>query len=158
MLLAAATLLLPLVGCNKVDFKEFSSSEGKFTILMPADPEKKTQTVMGMTVVMYGKNVNKGAYAVGYADIPAGRPISLPGAVQGIAGSHDGKVLSENDYTIEGSTGKEFEIETGKPKGYVSGRVILINNRFYQMFAMGTNARLASSDVQKFLNSFKLTK
>ena len=84
MLLGTAILMLSLACCNKVEFKEFSSPEGKFTILMPPNPEKKTQTVLGMTVVMYGKNVNNGAFAVGYADIPAGRPMSLPGAVQGI--------------------------------------------------------------------------
>ena len=84
--------------------------------------------------------------------------MSLPGAVQGIAGSHDGKVESEKDYTFEGSTGREFEVATSKPKGYISGRVIVIKNRFYQMFAAGSTARLSNSDVQKFLNSFKLTK
>jgi hypothetical protein len=72
--------------------------------------------------------------------------------------SKDSQALSEKEYTFEGSTGREFEIETGKPKGYVSGRVIVLNGRFYEMFAMGTNARLSNSDVRKFLDSFKLKK
>jgi hypothetical protein len=157
-LFATAVLLLPLAGCSKVDFQEFTSPEGKFSILMPGTPEKKTQTTLGLTVVMFGKEVRNGAYAVGYADIPSGVPTSLSGAVQGIARSHNGKILSENDYLFEGTKGKEFEVEISKPKGFISGRVILINNRLYQMFAMGTNARLSDSDVQKFLKSFKLIK
>ncbi len=156
--LAMVSLLVLPAGCGKIEFKDFTSPEGKFTILMPGTPEKKTQTIHNMMLVMYGMNVKNGAYAAGYADIPPGTPFSLPGAVQGIAGSHGGKVLSEKDYTLEGKTGREFEIETTTPKGFVSGRVIVINNRLYQILALGTNARLSNADVQKFLNSFKLTK
>jgi|SRR5262245_35466405 len=158
MLFATTVMLLPLAGCNRVEFQEFSSPEGKFSILMPGTPEKKTQTTMGMTVVMFGKDVRNGAYAVGYADIPRNVPTSLSGAVQGIARSHSGKILSEKDYMFEGTKGKEFEVEIPKPKGFISGRVILIKNRLYQMFAMGTNARLSDPDVQKFIKSFKLIK
>jgi hypothetical protein len=154
-----------LLGCSSgkktttpVEFKEFSAPDGKFSVLMPGTPEKKTQTIQGMRLVMYGVDVKDGAYVVGYADPQPGRPVSLPGAVQGVAGSHDGKVLSETDYSFEGNTGREFEVETSKPKGFVSGRVIVINGRFYQILAMGTNASLANEDVQKFLKSFKLSK
>jgi len=82
---------------------------------------------------------------------------SLSGAVSSAA-SHDGKILSTKDFTLEGTTGKEFEIESKEPKGYISGRVIFIKDRFYQFFAMGTNAKLSNSDVRKFLDSFKLIK
>jgi hypothetical protein len=40
----------------------------------------------------------------------------------------------------------------------VSGRVFIINGRFYELLAMETHARLANADVQKSLKSFKLTK
>ncbi|HKB35905.1 MAG TPA: hypothetical protein VKD72_05590, partial [Gemmataceae bacterium] len=83
--------------------------------------------------------------------------VSLSGSVSGAA-SHDGKILSTKDFTLEGSTGKECEIESTKPKGYISGRVIVIDRRFYQALAMGTNAKLSNSDVSKFLDSFKLIK
>src|SRR5262249_6073193 len=108
--------------------------------------------------IAYGKNVRGGAYAVGYFDVAPGRPVSLPGAAKGAASSHEGKVTIERDYTFEGATGLEFEAETAKPKGYVSGRVIVINNRFYQLLAIGSKARLTDPEVQKFLTSFKLVK
>lgn len=156
--LTAAFFLCFLSGCGGVEFKEFTSPEGKFSILMPANPEKKTQDVLGQTMVAYGKNVRNGAYVVGYFDVPAGVPVSLPGAAQGAANTAAGKVTTEREFTFEGNKGLEFEAETTKPKGYVSGRVIVINNRFYQLLAMGNNARLTDGDVQKFLTSFKLTK
>jgi hypothetical protein len=36
--------------------------------------------------------------------------------------------------------------------------MFVINNRWYQVVAMGGNARLSNPDVQTFLNSFKLLK
>ncbi len=125
---------------------------------MPGEPSRTTQRILNLDVVMYGRNVKDGAFAVGYADFPPGTPVSLDGAVQGISKTHDGKVLSSKEFILEGSTCKEFEIEINKPKGYVSGRVIVINRRFYQYFAIGTNGRLSNPDVRKFLDSFKLIK
>jgi hypothetical protein len=67
-------------------------------------------------------------------------------------------VVREKTFTIAGATGREFEAETTQPSGYVSGRVFIINGRFYELLAMGTHARLASAETQTFLKSFKLTK
>src|SRR5689334_13577203 len=105
--LTLAALLLPLSGCNKLSFKEFAPPEGKFSILMPGTPDKKTQSVMGMTVVGYGVDVRNGAFAVFYADIPPGMPFDLSGGVKGAVNPYGGSVQSEKDYTFEGATGKE---------------------------------------------------
>src|SRR5438093_1125700 len=84
---ALAAAVLVLAGCNKLDFKEFTSKEGKFSILMPGEPERKTTKIFNIDLVMYGIDVRNGAYAVGYADFPPGTPLSLDGAVQGISGT-----------------------------------------------------------------------
>src|SRR5262245_46720368 len=155
---ALGLAVLTLASCNKLNFKEFTSQEGKFSILMPGEPERKSQRILNIELVMYGLDVRNGAYAAGYADLPRGQSFSLDGAIQGVAGTHDGKILSTKDFTLEGSTGKEFEVESSKPKGYISGRVIVINHRFYQFFAAGNNARLSNSDVRNFLDSFRIIK
>src|SRR5262249_457403 len=152
-----AAVVLMLAGCNKLNFKEFTSEEGKFSILMPGDPERKTQRIRGLEMVMYGMNVKNGAYVVGYMDAP-GRPLSLDGAIQNVTNEHNGKISSTKDFTLEGYTGKEFEIESKEPKGYISGRVIVVKDRLYTFQAAGTNAKLSNSDVRKFLDSFKLLK
>jgi hypothetical protein len=154
MLLTLAVLVLPLSAStkedpkkddtNKLSFKEFSSVDGKFTILMPGTPTKKEQSVLGIKVVAFGVDVKNGAFAVTYADIPKDTPFDLSGAMNGITGSFAGKVLKETEWKFEGSVGKEFEAETTKPKGYISARLILINNCFYQIMAMGVNARMSN--------------
>src|SRR5262245_27580611 len=90
---------------------------------------------------------------VGVANIftTAGRPSPQPASVQ--QRFHENTLASR---FMEGTTGKEFEIKSTKPKGYVCGRVIVINNRLYEVFAGGTDARLTSPDVRKFLDPFKL--
>jgi hypothetical protein len=150
--------VLLLGGCGGLNFKEFTPPEGGFTVLMPGTPEKKTIPILDMTMIGYGVNVKNGAYAVGFMDMPAGRPFSLDGALQGIVNQHKGKVLSQSKFTMEGSSGTEFEIESSDPKGYVSGRMIVVRGRFYEILAMGTKARLSNTDVRKYLDSFKLTK
>lgn len=159
LIIIAFLVLLPSGGCQKLKFTEFSPSGGRFSILMPGTPQEQKQKAMGMTVVMYGVNVKNGAYAAGYADLPPGLPANLSGAVQGAANSHGtGKVLSEKDFSLAGETGKEFEAEISQPKGFISGRVIVVKGRLFQALAIGTNARLSNSDVRKFLDSFQITK
>lgn len=156
--LAVAFALALVPGCGKTEFKEFTSPEGKFSILMPGDPERKTQDLLGKQLIFFSKNLRHGSYGVGFLDIPPGFPINLPGAAEGATNAHAGKVTLQREYTFEGTKGLEFEGETTKPKGYVSGRVIVLNNRFFQILALGSNARLSDPDVQKFLTSFQLMK
>src|SRR4051794_36985619 len=105
--LALAALAPGLAGCDFQGFRnsqasaevrrfqEFAPPEGRFTVLMPGTPERKDLKVLDLTCVGYGLNVNNGAYAVGYLDLPRGRSFSKDGAVQGICSEHQGKVLSK---------------------------------------------------------------
>jgi hypothetical protein len=153
-----ALALLAAAGCGTPEFKPFNSEEGRFTVLMPGEPQRKEMSVMKLKCIGFGVKVWGGAYAVGFMDIPPGTPFSLDGAVQGLTRHHEGKVLSNKSFSLAGSVGKEFEIESAKPKGYVSGRVIRYRTRFYQVLAMGTDARLTNSDVRKYLDSFDITR
>jgi hypothetical protein len=153
---AVALVLFALAGCGSLEFQEFTPAEGGFTVLMPGKPERKESFILGTKFVAYGLNVRNGGYAAGFGELRPGQPISLEGAIQNVTNQHQGKILSNKEFTLGGSTGKEFESEVTKPRGYVSGRVIVVGNRFYQVLAVGTNARLSNPDVRKFLDSFKL--
>jgi hypothetical protein len=150
-----AAALLALGGLT---FEEFSPKEGGFTVLMPGKPQKKQMSKEGLTATAYGVNVANGAYLVVVTPLPPGQPFSIDKAIEGQVAHHEGKVLSSKRFRLGGETGKEFEAESGKPKGYLSGRVIVIDNRLYQVVAAGTEGRLSNPDVRKFLDSFKLKK
>ena len=159
--LAVAVGLVLAAGCGpKMDWKEFTGPDGKFTVLMPGTPKEQSQPapVPGLTVKMYMVDLGSSAFAVSTTDLPPGTPFDYTAGVQGAIQGYQGKLLSSTDVTIGGSKGKAFEAEIAKPKGYVSGQMVVVNNRLYQLIAIGSNARTSNPDVQKFFDSFKLAK
>lgn len=154
--LVAASAVLFLSGCTP-QLKEFHSGDGKFTILMPADPEFKSMYLGGVNLKMWGKEAGPGgALAVGYGDI-AGRPFDIHGCAGGVAQTHGGSVIFNRPVTFDGLQGREFEVAITKPRnGYCSGRVFRYKDRFFLLLAVGNNFKLDNETVQKFLTSFKI--
>jgi hypothetical protein len=103
-------------------------------------------------------------------------------AIQGMTGLVGGRVTKERDWTIDGNKGKDIEMSiTGTPffpvgwvasagnkgkqvelpvnkakAGFASSRMVVINNRLYQIVAIGEEATFDDADVKKFFDSFKL--
>jgi hypothetical protein len=156
----ALLLLLPLACSGTITWTDYSSPEGKYSVLMPSGtPKDEVRTgANGLTIKAHGVEVRNGAYLAAYADLPALTTFDYGAAINAMAGTYQGKVLSQTDFTLDGFTGKTFEMEIAKPKGFASGRILVANGRLYQIVVMGTNARASDADVQKFLGSFKLTK
>jgi len=151
--------LLILSGCSGSTPKEFSDTEGKFTVMMPGKPDKKVQQAHGLTLTMFGSNVSNGAFAIGYADVPPGMPFDIAGCAGGVASTHGGKVLTNQAITHDGLRGQEFEVSVTTPKkGYCSGRAFMVGRRFYQVLAIGTDYQLSKPQVKSFLESFKVQK
>lgn len=157
---AVFTVCLMSSGCGgKINWKEFSDPAGKFSAEFPGEPKKEVRSQMGLTMTMHLVELRNGAYGVSVVDVPPGTPINYPGAIQGMAASNDGTVTKQNDWKFEGATGKEVEMTIKKPKtGYASARIIVLNNRMYQVLAIGTNTSLDNADVKKFFDSFKIIK
>ena len=161
LFLYSGPLMIALLagGCGKPEWKEFSSAEGKFKVLFPGTPKSEKRAAGPMTLTAHGAEVRNGVYMVSYGDLPAGSPFDYSKSIQGMAGPWGGNVLSETDVTVEGAKGKGFEMEVTSPrKGYATGRIVVINGRLYQIFALGSDMRASNADVQKFLDSFKLIK
>lgn len=152
-----------VVGCGggAAEWKEINSQEGRFTVRMPGSvKEEKLQqekTPVGpLTLIVHVSESGKDTYRVEYTDLPPKVPFELADFVQPIAARYDGKVTEEKEHEFAGHKGRAFEIEAQKPKGYVTGRVYVVQNRLYQLLAIGPNARASSAEVKKFFDSFKL--
>jgi len=150
-LTAALVLVAACDGGTK--WQEFSSKEGQFSVKLPGVPKKETSAV-GTNNFEVEKKPR--TYSASYTDMAPGQPFPFDKAVDTLADYYGGMVLKKKDFTLGDATGREFEILTAKPKGYGAGRMILINDRLYQYFVLGPDARLSDADVKTFLNSFKL--
>jgi hypothetical protein len=126
--------------------------------------------------------VPKATFLVSFIDLPPEVPLDYSGTIRGMAGLVGGTVTKERDWALDGNKGKEVEMSItstpffpvgwvasagnkGKPvewpvnkprAGFASSRMVVINNRLYQIVVIGEEATFDNADVKKFFDSFKL--
>jgi hypothetical protein len=66
------------------------------------------------------------------------------------------KVVARQSLTLGGNPGREVTLSDGKESGKI--RVFLVQNRMYMMAAGGNSGKLSPQNIDRFLQSFKLTK
>jgi hypothetical protein len=172
-MLAAATLGLLTGGCSKTESRDekrsdessktewqvVSSPEGRFRIEMPGSPGKTTSHVGAIVTTTFELKANLVTHVIAYGDSPPGAVYDYDEGIRAIAGQYDGTVTTKRDFTLNGKTGKEFEISFSKPQnGHCAGRLLFTGTRLYQVVAVGPWVRLSDDYVQRYLDSFELTK
>jgi hypothetical protein len=164
---AAVLLLKKAGGSADSDWREFTSAEGRYRVLLPGTPRHQTQnqpTMVGnilMHLDVVERNGGRSGFCVLYADFPFDRldPVQekqvLDFGVMGGAMGAKGKLVSSRDVTLGAHRGKEMEIDV-PGKGKMIGRIYLVRNRLYILLAAGPGLSAASPDVTKFWGSFQL--
>jgi hypothetical protein len=165
LFLTCALVVLP--GCGDVELKEFSPPGGRCKVMMPANPQEKSQAVAGANLKMYVHEQRSGGYMLGIADmpIPPGEPDAkiqdrLDGAVQGAINNSGATLVKSDRVMLEGKhPGRAFEgtIAQGSKKGKMRARVYLVGTRMYQLVVAGDNSFVDAGSADKFLGSLTLT-
>ena len=153
------------------EWKQFSSKEGGFSILLPGVPQENTETkdfpIVGKGVVHLFIIANEsGFFLVGYVEVPglaqSTREFSdgfgkgfLRSVGEGIAKGAGGKVLKDTDILLGSFPGKEILLEF--PSGPATARAYFIRKRGYQLLAAPAASGGDPGAVKRFLDSFKLT-
>jgi hypothetical protein len=152
------------------EWREFSSRQGQFSVVMPGMPKEETE-VKEIPIVGKGEvhlfilTSESGVYVVGYLDIPGLAQQSqafcdsfgkgfLKTIGEGTANGAGGKVVKDTDISYGKDPGKEILIEV--PAGIATARAYFIKRRGYQLIAAPTSGSDPAS-VKKFLDSFKVT-
>lgn len=162
---ALAAVLL-LAGCYpNLDWREVSSTEGGYAVLLPAKPERASREVAigGRRLVLHMTSVHKEgmAFGVAYAALPAttaGQETLLTDARDALVRNIGGRVTAERALEVGGHRAREFIAEgtaEGEPMR-LAARVLATNDRFYQVVFVGRGGRGAESEVNMFLESFRL--
>ena len=168
MVLVVAALAVVFVNCGKKSgpvedpWKEFTSQEGKFTVNMPGQPSYTTQAVpttegsvqvhtylISHGVMAYGVMYNTVASEV--ADAQQFLDVRRDNALATVKGT----LISEKNISIDGHPGREVKLKTGDNIQY-TGRLFLVNDRFYQVISTAPGGVNAEAAMLKFLDSFKL--
>lgn len=156
--------------CGKSEWKPLQASDAGFRVLLRGDPhytKQEFETPAGaMSAHLYSSDRPLSYYAVGYSDYPLGLVLGEnPEKV--FAGVRDTwlrrlggrKVAADRPLLLAGRyPGLEFSAE-GNAKGedaFVQARLYLVDQRLYQLIAMGLKNRVPQGEINRFLNSFEL--
>jgi len=165
VLLAAVCGLLLVSGCEKEEFKEFASGEGRFKVQMPGTPREETNFAAGTSFKTYSIQEMNGAYAVAFADMPIPSGERDAQIQARLDGARDGMVRNINA-TLTGSSfirlngkypGREVRADLPGKKGILRARVYLVDRRLYQVMVVGTTSWANSPETTTFLDSLVVT-
>ncbi|NJM67621.1 MAG: hypothetical protein HC851_19090 [Acaryochloris sp. RU_4_1] len=177
--LAALTLLsglsvLAFTACSSTTtWKEYSSTEGKYSVSMPGSPKEQTQPLplpngSSLDMKLAQLDLGKEAFVVAFVDFPGNQKPTAPvqtllaASIKGaVTQSINGTISNEKETQVNGVPCRQFQA-TGKYKSIdasMSGTYCFTGNRLYQVFAIGENTgKTFTEKADKYLASFKITK
>lgn len=159
-----------LVACNSLTFKTFVSKDEGFNVLLPCDPKKKEESDQAAGTLFFQTgylcNTDYGVYGLIYWDLPdvlmnnADDEKILKMWSDDEIATLGGSINSENRIEIDGFLGREVIATTrlAEKQADIRVRYYLVNSRMYEVKAIGESGKMNKSDIDRFLNSFKLLK
>jgi hypothetical protein len=146
-------------------FETFESAEGRFSVSMPANPEKVTETMYSVAgyinFTMFAADSKEFGFVAGYSDYPAyfiesSDPMENLGWIaEGVALEVNGKLVNETVLENFGTAATEFQVDI-TDKGTLTSRLILDGKRLYQLIAMFPPERQNEKKMAEFFDSFKI--
>lgn len=170
----------PATDENASRWKQFSSAEGQFSVLMPETPKADIATVGTpagpLKSHFFALETDKFLYYVSYVDLPEGpqtpeeNKAALDASRDRALANH--RLISENEITLDGIVGRELLVDRN---GLIlKGRFFYVRERLYHVILTASpnvvfrdgkpspNAKdrtdLFEKTAAKFFDSFKLTK
>jgi hypothetical protein len=145
-----------------VDWKEYSSTEGGFSVLLPANPEQKEQADAKIVSATKIREVSAGPagaphFSVQFYDL-ADRPINdylYFSWLKNHLLEKGGKLARENEVSLVPYQCKEFVVDLPNDQILVR-RIYLAELRVFLLTAEYPKAVPPTPDAQKFFDSFKI--
>lgn len=164
---------LTISACSSTSaWKDYSSTQGKYSVSMPGTPKEETKAIPApggekLNMEIAQLDLGKEAFVVAFMEFPGDAKPPIPiqqlmsTAIKGaVASSINGKVSNEKETEVNGVPCRDFQA-TGKYKSKdasMAGKFCFSGNRLYQVLAMGENTGKAFDDkATQFLTSFKIT-
>jgi hypothetical protein len=148
----------------KLEWKEFRSGGGGFSILLPGYPteQRKTFGTPGSpqgSGRVYDLETQGVSFSIMVLDLPAVYPSSeipqrLDAGASSMAQTLGGKVLNQRNLTYAGFPGIEFDLDVPS-KGTGRARACIAKQRLYVVL-VGPKDKLSAQDLDKFFDSLKI--
>ena len=162
-LLVSGVIYLIRGGDKLKEFEEYYSADGRFSVLFPGEPKESLRSVRTpagqLNLVVLTAGSKKSAFAVGYADYPRNVVENsdpekfLDGSMDGAVRNVGGRLTGETTLDFHGHPAREIRVEAPK-KTSMRSRLILIENRLYQVMVISKSARILDGKGSEFFDSF----
>ena len=183
---ALALALAALFGCSpKLDWREVRSAADAYAVSLPGKPQVVTRDVelplaggaQKVSMTMTSAGVGPTMFAVGVAHLPAGTSRDTAAVTASMAYVRDGllrnigvrsaeketpsALVAPPPATVRGATAFEArgqlarQGETAQP-ARLAARIYVVDDRLYQIVAMGRVADLPDHELETFFTSFHL--
>jgi hypothetical protein len=165
---ATATSLILLLFTFAFGFQDnwtkFSSTEGRFSVLVPGQPKVSTETKQSSigpyTNHLFMVNQERSVLIFGWVDYQPNVRLNVPGEIKAnkdnFLNGLKARSLSETPITVEGNPGIEFTAETDTV--YIKSRVFVIGARPYMLAAVYAKGFEDARGLERFLTSFQTIK
>jgi len=175
MLRAASALLFlaispatGIVGQTHDDWIKYNSTEGHYSVLLPAQPTVGSQEASssdGRKFTQYkaGFQTADMSYLIGYFDYQAPTIFTFDKARDGMVTAVNGTLVNERSITLSGFPGRELRINAKDEAGIeydMRARFYDVNQRIYvlQFFALkSTPLEIADPKAARYFDSFQLS-
>jgi len=147
-------------------WQELKSEQGKFSVLMPGIPNYKKHIVNTSSGMLdlheYSLNKPDIAFSASYCDYPievvkqTSKKVILSNVRDGVISGMHGRLLSELIIEINGHPGRQLHAEISSGTGIMEGRIYIVENRLYQISVATGKQNAFSTDINRYLDSFKL--
>lgn len=144
---------------------KYVDEDGKFTVLLPAEPEKSSEDVKG--VLVHGLQVTKIPVVciLAYSDYPAVNP-DMDAALRAERDSFnkplEGSVISEKKFKFRKANGTdipamEFTAESAKLNSNFRVRILIDGKRVYVVAIGSLKTSDTEAEFDRYIDSFTLT-
>jgi hypothetical protein len=140
------------------DWITFKSAEGKFSVLLPAEPISQIDSsTASITKMLLAKNTLNEYFAIGWTDYESGHDFDAQEELEANRDNFikgiNGTLISTTNAKFSGYQAIEFVAQAGN--FYWTSKVFLVGKRPYQLL-VGSNTGKASEFESKFYNSFSI--
>lgn len=159
-------VIIFITGCVEKEWEEFRDEDGKFSVMLPGNPEKTTTQinteigVIDLNMFMY-EDYNA-VYMVAYSDFPLGHIESkgvqqlLDDARDGAVRDINGELINEKITEINGYPGRSLLIKAEEEELMARDNLYIVENRMYQIVIVYPLDKNVDFEMDKFISSFKI--
>ncbi len=168
-IIAVMTVLLLASACgsdtkSETEFKNFESTDGRFSADFPGEPEEDTQSTtaegLNLDIHFFTSETDDYAVSVGYVDYPeefktVDPKLVLSGVSAGAAGNIQGGQVTKNEPGMfQGVDSVDYEVTADDAN--LQAKAFLKENRLYLLQAVSADLADADAEYDRLVESFKL--